>query len=195
MGRRRVPVVALVAAVVAVAATLVLVPLARPAAAGGACHRGYQEGQTEGTGATVEMTGNCFGPTVLRVEPGTEVTFVNRDQVVHRVDGVGWGSDEVLDAGDVATHRFDTAGTYPYSCNLHPGMSGVVVVGSGAGSGRVVEVTPVTALVSAPTPAPAAGDDRQGGAGLPVALGVAALAGAGVGAAGYALGRRRRARA
>ncbi len=97
---------------------------AAPASAGGGCH----DAPTEGDGDTVEMTGMCFTPTVLHVDPGTEVAFVNRDPMTHVVVGVGWGDWQELGTGDAVTHRFDDAGSFPYTCNLHPGMNGVVVV-------------------------------------------------------------------
>src|SRR5687768_5418921 len=102
-----------------------LVVTAPSSSAGGGCHGA----QTEGTGTTVEMTGMCFTPTVLHVDPGTEVEWINRDPLAHVVIGVGWGDWQELGNGDAVTHRFDEAGTFPYTCNLHPGMNGVVVVG------------------------------------------------------------------
>ena len=71
----------------------------------------------------------CITPTALHVDPGTEVTFVNRDPLAHVVVGVGWGEWTELGTGDETTHRFDETGSFPYTCNLHPGMSGVVLVG------------------------------------------------------------------
>ncbi len=134
------------------AALLVVVPTG-PATAGGGCHRDAAEGQAEGFGSTVEMRENCFTPTVLRVEPGTDVSFVNRDEQAHQVDGVGWGGGIVMAPGTSFASRFDQPGTYPYSCHLHPGMNGAVVVGDGRGSGRVVHVVPVSALAAASQPA------------------------------------------
>ena len=146
-----------------------------PADAGGGCHRGFEQGQTEGEGTTVDMVGNCFGTTVLRVAPGTEVTWVNRDEIAHRVDGVGWSVREDLDGGARATLRFDDEGTFPYVCVLHPGMFGAVVVGDGAGSGPVANEATPSSLVAARAPVDsdgtAAGDDRWG----PAAVGLGAL--------------------
>ena len=162
---------------------------AGPASAGGGCHRGETEGQDEGTGTTVEMRQMCFGPTVLRVAAGSEVTFVNRDEVAHRVDGVGWASDLPLAPGARTTHRFDRPGTYPYTCNLHMRMSGAIVVGDGRGAGRVVEVAPATVLVaSAPAPAPVVRERGRVGAWWFVATAALALGGW---AAGATRARRR----
>ena len=142
-----------------------LVLTASPSAAGGGCH----STQTEGEGTTVEMTGMCFTPTVLHVEPGTEVTFVNRDPLAHIALGVGWGEWQELGTGDAITHRFDETGTFPYTCNLHPGMSGVVVVGG---------------------PQPIVSTREAAGTTSPL---VPALAAAAVGAGAFVLGRRQRA--
>lgn len=98
-------------------------------AGGGACHGGTPP--TEGTGSTVELSRACFSPTVLRVEPGTRVTFVNRDPFEHDVTGANgaWSSGKLLRSGDSFSVTFDGDGTYPFSCYLHPGMTGVIAVG------------------------------------------------------------------
>jgi plastocyanin len=126
MRRRRlralVPLLAVLAATVLAAA---------PASAGGGCHAPA----TEGRGTTVALTDLCFTPTVLRVQPGSTVTFVNRDTMAHPLSRPGgeWGWDGGV--GDRATVRLDQAGTYPFFCHVHPGMVGVVVVGDGRGTG------------------------------------------------------------
>jgi plastocyanin len=152
--RRVMMVAATVAGLVAAASVVVR---AAPATAGGGCHREGRSGQTEGQGTTVEMRDNCFGPTVLRVQPGTEVTFVNRDVVAHRIDGVGWSGGKGLSGGELMTQRFSDPGIYPFTCMLHPGMSGAVVVGDGQGTGPVIEVTP-PGLAASNTPAQLAAD-------------------------------------
>ena len=44
-------------------------------------------------GDSVDIADLCFDATVLYVEPGTEVTWTNRDAMTHDVVGVGdsWG--------------------------------------------------------------------------------------------------------
>ncbi len=148
-----------------------------PASAGGGCHR---PGQTEGAGAVVEMEVNCFGPTILRTEPGTQVTFHNKDTWVHEVSGLGWGSEGAMGRDANFTRTFDEPGTYPFSCPLHPGMNGAIVVGSGQAAGDVVQVatrpapaTPATQLTG--TAPPPAGDDGAAPV-LAVALGAIGFA-------------------
>lgn len=106
------------------------------ATAGGGCH----SNATHGSGDTVTMSEMCFTPSVLRVEPGTEVTFVNRDQMAHNVSAA-WGTDQDLNVGDTFTATFPETGTFPFACTYHYGMTGAVVVGDGTGpaTGALVE--------------------------------------------------------
>jgi plastocyanin len=140
MRRRRLPVVVLLLAVVA-AATMAT---AAPAAAGGGCHRP----PTEGRGGTLALTELCFSPTVLRVEPGAEVTVVNRDPIAHPLSRPG--GDWYWDGEDGArtTVRLDQPGTYPFFCFAHPGMVGVVVVGDGQGTGAGISQVSATDAVA-----------------------------------------------
>jgi plastocyanin len=120
--------------------------LASPAAAGGFC-RGVPV--TTAKGRTVEMSKNCFRPTVLHAAPGEPITFVNHDPEAHTVTGAGeWGTGhgEIL-TGDTAKIRLQEPGLYLYTCLLHPGMMGAVYVG---GKGiTVAEGTPTADVYSA----------------------------------------------
>jgi plastocyanin len=106
---------------------------ALPAAAGGGggCHEGT--GVSDERGTTVTLIGNCFKATVTRVDEGATVTFFNRDPQAHTVTGTAftWGSDDLLLEGDSVQHTFTESGVYVYSCLLHPGMAGAIVVGDG----------------------------------------------------------------
>ena len=110
---------------------VLIVPVA-PATAGGGCHQGV----TNGDGDTVEMVDACFTPTILTVDPGETVTFVNTDPMTHNVTANVWGYFEGMNEGDAFTATFDQAGVYPYACQYHPGMTGAIVVGSGTGAGN-----------------------------------------------------------
>ena len=180
MGRRRLPVVVVLLAVVAAAT----VATAAPASAGGGCHRPA----TEARGTTLALTEMCFSPTVLRVEPGAEVTVVNRDPVAHPLSRPGgdWYWDG--EGGSRTTARMDQPGTYPFFCFAHPGMVGVVVVGDGQGTGG--GISQVAATGAAAPEAEAAGSAEAAAGGRPVAalpaawmvlVALAALVGAAVG--------------
>jgi plastocyanin len=112
-------------------------------AGGGGCH----DAPTAARGNTVELANLCFTATVLYVEPGTDVTWTNRESMSHDVVGVGgsWGDPTfTLFQGDQVTYGFADDGVYPYACLIHPGMVGAVVVGDGVGT-SVAGVTSVAA--------------------------------------------------
>jgi plastocyanin len=108
-----------------------------PASAGGGCHR---KTPTEGEGDTVAMSKACFQPGVLRVDPGAEVTFVNKDPIAHNISATGWGYFDDMNEGDAFRATFDEPGVYPFACTYHPGMTGAIVVGDGVGAGSGVTV-------------------------------------------------------
>jgi plastocyanin len=169
--------------VAAAAAAALVVPLGPPAVAGGGCHGG----STEGEGDTVAMAKACFTPSILRVDPGTEVRFVNKDPIVHNVGGTGWGMFEDMLEGDSFTATFDRPGIYPFACSYHPGMNGAVVVGDGTGVGSGEQVTQSSATGSAEARSPSAATNRGSAAGW-IGGGIAGL----VLGAGLGLGWRRR---
>ena len=120
--------------VVSLALIFMVAPLS--AGAGGFCSGHEGEVKTTGSGSTVEMSENCFRPTVLRVQQGAKVTFVNNDPDVHSVGGVGGSFGDMhkeIPPGESVTYAFKEKGVYPYACIFHPGMAGAVVVGDGEG--------------------------------------------------------------
>lgn len=107
------------------------------ASAGGGCHGGVTQNDATGEeDATIEMVDACFTATVTTVDPGTPVTFVNMDEFVHNVGGNQWGHFDDLHEADTFRVSFDEAGTYPFACSYHPGMTGAIVVGDGKGAGN-----------------------------------------------------------
>jgi len=114
-------------------AALVGTPAAS-AGGGGAC-RGMPV--TDERTTNVAMTNGCFTPTIVRVETGATVTWQNNDTAPHTITGANasWGSYDEVAPGQGGSQTFDKAGVYPYSCLLHPGMIGAVVVGD-SGSAR-----------------------------------------------------------
>ncbi len=95
---------------------------------------GCREPHTEGSGTTVEIVDFCFLSTVLYVETGSVVQWTNLDAVQHNIVGVGadWSDGRLFAEGQTTSAGFNQAGIFPYFCQIHPGMVGVVVVGSGA---------------------------------------------------------------
>jgi len=85
--------------------------------------------------AQVAIQGQEFVPRVLVVAPGTRVTWMNKDALVHSVtegrnaDAVPGGFNSgPLTGGQSWSHTFDKPGTYQYTCAYHPDMNGFIVV-------------------------------------------------------------------
>jgi plastocyanin len=191
------------------AALLGSILLAVPAGAGGGgC---YPDPSQDVTAARVSGAAGqaiidmcAFEPTVLYVDEGAEVTWVNKDPVHHTVTGayVGWGSEQFLGQGDTITQRFGKAGVFPFYCLLHPGMVGTVVVGDPDPSTITEEVSKIGSTgielgaddsgeAAAPDAAPAPGDEPASES-LPSSLLLATIVVLGLSAAvGFTLVRRR----
>ncbi|HEX6230175.1 MAG TPA: right-handed parallel beta-helix repeat-containing protein [Actinomycetota bacterium] len=106
-------------------------------------------GLASGAGEDVQMLDNVFGPRVVRVPVGTEVTWTNDGRSPHNVtaDDGAFASTNLPPGGTFA-YVFEAEGAYPYHCTLHGspgvGMTGVVLVGDaglpggtgGVGPGR-----------------------------------------------------------
>lgn len=89
---------------------------------------------------TIEIKNFAFVPANVSVEPGTKVTWTNRDTLQHTAtsDATGVPIDSpYLNQGDSWSFTFNQNGTYAYHCTPHPFMTGVVIVGSGGGGGGV----------------------------------------------------------
>jgi plastocyanin len=71
----------------------------------------------------------AYTPDDLSVAVGTTVTWTNTDSIAHTStsNAAGWDSGIVAPGGQFS-FAFQTAGTFPYHCAIHPGMIGTVVV-------------------------------------------------------------------
>ena len=76
----------------------------------------------------------CYIPSVIVIDSGKQVTWVNEDSAFHSVTSGFYGEPtELFDSGHLDpfesyTLDFDEAGTYDYFCTLHPWMKGQVIV-------------------------------------------------------------------
>lgn len=147
------------------------------AGGGGGCH---DQTLVDEKADQVKMADLCFYPTVARVEPGTEVTWFNGDHVEHMVLGPGWGAPDEVGLSGRTSFTFDEPGVFPYSCPIHPGMIGAVVVGDGvasiAGAGVSEGGVAAAPLTRTSNRAPA---ENGSGAFSILALGALVVAGAG----------------
>jgi plastocyanin len=131
------------------------------ATAGGGCH----SNATQGSGDTVAMSEMCFTPSVLQVDAGTEVRFVNKDFLPHNVSAP-WGSDGDLQEGDSFTATFENEGTFPYACMYHYGMTGAIVVGDGSGPATGASVEPGSVVDTTPISQESAASPQPNGSGI-----------------------------
>ena len=70
-----------------------------------------------------------FAPTPLTVAVGSEVTWVNHDDIPHSIVCPALNvKSHPLDTDDSFAHRFEPAGTFEYMCGLHPHMRGQITV-------------------------------------------------------------------
>jgi Icc protein len=74
-----------------------------------------------------------FIPPDRTVAAGTAVTWINRDDVPHRIGSADqkFPLGPVLDTDGHYTYTFATPGAYRYFCTLHPTMTGVITVTGG----------------------------------------------------------------
>jgi plastocyanin len=169
----------MISGLIAIAAAAIggAILVADVATAGGGCHG---EPAAPGNGDVVAIEQCSFTPGTLQVEAGTTVTFINSDPILHAVTGSGWGSLD-LAKGDSFSQTFETEGVFAFSCYLHPGMVGAIVVGDGGvDAGPAVEASGEESAES--------GDGSSGRWSLAM---VGALTGMmATGAAGLAFGRR-----
>lgn len=77
----------------------------------------------------VVIDGMAFSPEVLKVKAGAEVVWRNDDGSAHTVTAEdGSFASPPLNQGSVFKKVFAKPGTYPYACEMHPFMSGKIVV-------------------------------------------------------------------
>jgi plastocyanin len=80
--------------------------------------------------AVVTMQANTFTPTQVTIRVSQSVLWdfpADQHNVVFQ-NRTGKPNDIPTTAGQQVSRAFATAGTFPYDCTLHPGMSGTVIV-------------------------------------------------------------------
>ena len=103
-------------------------------------------GSTQVTIKLIDSTGNpsgyWFDQPNVKIKVGTTVTWINTSGAAHTVtSGQPGAPDGKFDSGiqnllmpnnqgaaSTFTFTFQTAGSYPYFCQIHPGMIGLVTV-------------------------------------------------------------------
>jgi plastocyanin len=79
---------------------------------------------------TVTIDNFSFAPMQLEIKAGTEVTWINKDDVPHTVvsDDHKLFKSRALDTDEKFSFTFKDPGTYEYFCSVHPKMTGKIVV-------------------------------------------------------------------
>ncbi len=81
-----------------------------------------------------EENDRCYIPSLIVIEKGKQVTWVNEDSAFHSITSGNYDTPtELFDSGHLDpfesyTLTFDEIGTYDYFCTLHPWMKGQVIV-------------------------------------------------------------------
>jgi plastocyanin len=98
-----------------------------------------------------------FQPTPLTIPVGTTVVWTNHDMAPHTASsdpGSAFTFDTgMLQPGQSGSVTFMTAGSFPYHCNVHPNMHGMVVV---TAASAPAPAAPAPAAPAPAAPAPAA---------------------------------------
>ncbi|HEY2403882.1 MAG TPA: cupredoxin family copper-binding protein, partial [Steroidobacteraceae bacterium] len=80
-------------------------------------------------GSQVVIKDFMFTPTSLPVKAGSTVTWLNKDEEPHTVHSdTGLFHSAAMDTNDSFSFKFDEAGTYHFTCSIHPRMIGTIVV-------------------------------------------------------------------
>ena len=113
--------------------TMVLATAAIPSllfASGALRPRSVTAAQEKPGATTVTIDNFSFAPMQLEIKAGTEVTWINKDDVPHTVvsDDHKLFKSRALDTDEKFSFTFSKAGTYPYFCSIHPKMTGKVIV-------------------------------------------------------------------
>ena len=125
---------------------------------------------------------NCFVPSTVTIEAGETVTWENTDNAAHTASSgtAQDGPDGVFDSSLMMVNgsfsfTFDSAGTYPYFCMVHPWMEGTVIV-EAAGAAEAAAAEADAAAAAAAAAAQAAADAEAAAAADAAAAAAAAEA-------------------
>ena len=82
-----------------------------------------------GATTTISIDNFSFNAKTLTVSAGSDVTWVNRDDVPHKIVSTDKKIvSPVLDTDGRFSYRFTKPGTYEYYCSIHPMMTGTITV-------------------------------------------------------------------
>ena len=82
----------------------------------------------------VFLQSGSFSPSSKTVAVGTTVKWINKANATHNIiSGTPGAPSGIFNSGDKGlngefTHTFTTAGSFPYFCSHHSGMTGTIIV-------------------------------------------------------------------
>ena len=86
-------------------------------------------GASTDSAAEVKIDNFAFTPGAVTVKAGTQVTWINHDDIPHTVDSTqGKFKSAALDTDDKFQFRFTEPGEYLFYCRIHPKMTGKIIV-------------------------------------------------------------------
>ncbi|MDE1862990.1 MAG: hypothetical protein KGI33_08770 [Thaumarchaeota archaeon] len=103
---------------------------------------------------------SCFDPNIVNIKVGDAVTWTNADIVGHTATsgrpsdnqtGTVWDSSLIPAGKSYTSPPFTTPGTYNYFCQVHPWMTGVVIVSGAPLTSGILDPTITTVLASQTT--------------------------------------------
>lgn len=113
---------------------LAVLPALVLAACGGDAAAPADDGGAPDPPAEVVVEGFRFDPSTFEVTVGTSVTWRNTDSIDHTATSGSPGQPDgafridLPEPGTSGEHTFGRTGTYAYHCEVHPSMTGAVVV-------------------------------------------------------------------
>ena len=106
--------------------SLLLIPVLLVAGCGGKSNAKPAE---PSGGTAVTIASFAYKPATLTVSQGARVRFANEDRAAHTATADDRSFDtQGIDKGHTAQVTFTRSGTFPYHCDFHPFMKGVIVV-------------------------------------------------------------------
>ena len=75
----------------------------------------------------INIQNYSFTPAALTVQKGATVTWTNNDSAPHQIKSDSFNSS-TLSNGQTFSFTFNNAGTFDYSCAIHPSMTGQIIV-------------------------------------------------------------------
>ena len=81
---------------------------------------------------TINITKNKFDPATMTVKVNSTVRWVNMDDHPHNIEfkdkAFSTSTYLLVPSKPTFSQRFNQAGTYNYSCTIHPDMQGTITV-------------------------------------------------------------------